>query len=149
MNTQLLAFILGAVFSLGITLLTSRLAMARERLRETWIRELNCYENFYRASAGLIDLLRSGVPIPETVLWAAIGDARKAAYDADLYESDGLQRADKMKSITLRLLQAAQHGTEDGQDLRALRTEAAEILLEFRKRLDRDRQKSRLLLVRG
>lgn len=125
------SFAFGAVFGLFLQWLSHRLALRREMAKEYWIRKLNSYQNFYQYVTQLLDLLLSGVSLPEEILWQSISEARKAAYDASFYDVAHRDRTERMIDITRRLVQLHSVRDED-EKLRNLRQNVQEIYREFR-----------------
>lgn len=108
MRTELLLFALGAAFAFLLQVFVSRLALARDKRKEAWVRKLNSYENIYRAVTQLIDLLAAGIEAPDEQVWAAVGDARKSAHDAASYDPTHGERTSRMRELTLEFLLAYQ-----------------------------------------
>ena len=104
MSLEVLIFLLGQLSAVALQLLVSRLALRREQRKEAWIRRLNSYENFYRASTQLIDLFQANVEVPQSSAWESIADARKAAYDASSYDPGNPGRTARMREVSLDLV---------------------------------------------
>lgn len=108
-----ISFILGAIFALVMQWVSYRLSFRKDQRREYWIRKLNNYQDFYQHTTQLIGLLSSKVSIPDNVYWQSISLARKAAYDAVFYDISHPERTDKMKAITLDLIQVLQSNEQE------------------------------------
>jgi len=65
MAGQLVIFVLGALFSLVIQVLASRMALRRDQRKESWMRRLNSYQDFYQSTSQLLDLWRAGIDVSE------------------------------------------------------------------------------------
>lgn len=104
---QLVIFVLGALFSLALQFLAARLGLLREQARESWIRRLNSYQDFSTAAVGLAELWLAGADVPESQVWEAITHARKAAYDAALYDETRTQLTSRMRDLSGDLVRLA------------------------------------------
>ncbi len=122
-----ISFLLGALFALFLQWINYRLSFKKEQKKEYWIRKLNSYQDFFQHTMQIIGLLKSKVSIPENVYWQSISLARKAAYDAAFYDTRHPQRTEKMKDITLELIQMLK---TDGQNMEKL-DELAEYITEI------------------
>ena len=126
-----ISFILGAVFALVMQWVSYRLSFRKDQRREYWIRKLNSYQDFYQHTTQLIGLLGSKVSIPDNVYWQSISLARKAAYDASFYDISHPERTDKMKAITIDLIQILQSNKQERERLQILQTQVEEIQANF------------------
>ena len=126
-----ISFILGAVFALVMQWVSYRLSFRKDQRREYWIRKLNSYQDFYQHTTQLIGLLGSKVSIPDNVYWQSISLARKAAYDAAFYDISHPERTDKMKAITLDLIQIFQSNKQERERLQILQKQVEEIQANF------------------
>jgi len=126
-----ISFLLGAIFALFLQWISYRLSFKKDQRREYWIRKLNSYQDFYQHATQLIGLLRSRVSIPDNVYWQSILLARKAAYDATFYDRTHPERTDKMKNITLELIQILQQNNPDTEKLERLLKQIEEIQTSF------------------
>lgn len=98
------SFVLGALFAFLLQWVAYRLSVRKDQEKEYWIRKLNSYQDFHHHASQLIELVDSGVVIPEDVYWQSISLARKAAYDAGFYDRSRPKRTAKMKAITIDLI---------------------------------------------
>lgn len=126
-----ISFLFGAIFALCLQWVSYRLPFRKDRRREYWIRKLNSYQDFYQHATQLIGLLRSKVSIPPNVYWQSISLARKAAYDAAFYDRTHPERTDKMKNITLDLIQFLESKDHITDNLQMLLSQVEEIQAEF------------------
>lgn len=126
-----ISFLLGAIFALFLQWISYRLSFRKDQRREYWIRKLNSYQDFYQHTMQLIGLLRSRVSIPDNVYWQSISLARKAAYDAAFYDTSHPERTEKMKTITLELLQMLKSNEQEPERLVELIERIEEIHREF------------------
>ncbi len=126
-----ISFILGAIFALVMQWVSYRLSFRKDQRREYWIRKLNSYQDFYQHITQLIGLLGSNVSIPDNVGWQSISLARKAAYDAAFYDIMHPERTDKMKAITLQLVQIIQSNKQERESLQILQKQVEEIQANF------------------
>ena len=108
-----ISFLLGAIFAVFLQWISYRLSFKKDQRKEYWIRKLNSYQDFYQHTTQLIGLLKSKVSIPDNVYWQSISLARKAAYDATFYDISQPERTDKMKTVTLELIQILQQNNSD------------------------------------
>lgn len=131
MSLEVLIFLLGQLSAVALQLLVSRLALRREQRKEAWIRRLNSYENFYRASTQLIDLFQANVEVPQSSAWESIADARKAAYDASSYDPGNPGRTARMREVSLDLVRLSQAEQRSTDTLDRLRNEAEQIRTSF------------------
>jgi len=99
--------------------------------KEYWIRKLNSYQDFYHHTTHFIELLGSKVSIPDHVYWQSISLARKAAYDAAFYDKAHLNRTDKMKAITLQLVEIFRCGDRNQKKLNSIVKQIEGIIEEF------------------
>lgn len=116
MAVQIVTFVLGAVFTLGLQFLSARLGLMREQARESWVRRLNSYQDFNTAAIGLAELWQAGAAIPEPQVWDAITRARKAAYDAALYDAARPHLTTQMRELSGELVRFA-NGDRDHEEL--------------------------------
>jgi hypothetical protein len=126
-----ISFLLGAIFALFLQWISYRLSFRKDQRREYWIRKLNSYQDFYQHTLQLIGLLRSKVSIPDNVYWQSISLARKAAYDAAFYDISHPEQTEKMKTITLELLQMLKSNEQESRRLDELIERIEEIHSEF------------------
>jgi hypothetical protein len=126
-----ISFLLGAIFALFLQWISYRLSFRKDQRREYWIRKLNSYQDFYQHTLQLIGLLRSKVSIPDNVYWQSISLARKAAYDAAFYDTSHPEQTEKMKTITLELLQMLKSNEQESRRLDELIERIEEIHSEF------------------
>jgi hypothetical protein len=111
------SFVLGATVALALQYVSYRFTQRREY----WIRRLNSYQDFCHHSAQLIDLLIAEVDVPKDRRWAAVADARKAAYDARYYDPDAPDRWTEMQQITLEMAVLAEGQRQDPRALTELK----------------------------
>ncbi len=128
-----ISFLLGAIFALFLQWTSYRLSFRKDQRREYWIRKLNSYQDFYHQTTQLVDLLKAKSSVPDNVYWQIISSARKAAYDAAFYDISHPKQTDKMKTITLRLLQILQSKNPDLEKLDKLLKQIEEIQNNFYK----------------
>jgi len=126
-----ISFILGAIFALVMQWVSYHLSFRKDKRREYWIRKLNSYQDFYQHTTQLIGLLGSKVSIPDNVYWQSISLARKAAYDAAFYDISHPGRTDKMKTITLDLIQILQSNKQEKERVQMLQKQVEEIQANF------------------
>lgn len=126
-----ISFVLGAIFALGMQWVSYRLSFKKDQKREYWIRKLNSYQDFYQHTTQLIGLLGSKVSIPDNVYWQSISLARKAAYDAAFYDISHSERTNKMKAITIDLVQILQSNEQEKERLQLLQKQVEEIQANF------------------
>lgn len=117
MAVQIVTFVLGAVFALGLQFLAARLSLMREQARESWIRRLNSYQDFNTAAIGLAELWQAGGAIPATQIWDAVLRARKAAYDAALYDAAHPHLTTQMRELSDELVRFTNDGDRDHEKL--------------------------------
>lgn len=121
-----LSFFLGGTVAFALQYVSYRFTQRREY----WIRRLNSYQDFCHQSAQLVDLLIAGIDVPPDRCWAAVAEARKAAYDAEFYDPDSPERWTEMQEITIELASAAAASQEtlprsrisSGASLRSVKT---------------------------
>ncbi len=111
-----LSFFLGATIAFALQYVSYRFTQRREY----WVRRLNSYQDFCHQSAQLVDLLIAGIDVPSDRCWAAVADARKAAYDAEFYDPDSRERWTEMQQITIELAALAADGQKDPPVLKDL-----------------------------
>jgi hypothetical protein len=104
---QLITFVLGALSALGLQFLSARLAFRREQMRESWVRRLNSYQDFTTASRSIVELWHAGAEVPPDQAWSVITRARKAAFDAGLYDPGHREQTERMASVTAELVRLA------------------------------------------
>lgn len=126
-----ISFVLGAAFALVMQWVSYRLSFRKDQRREYWIRKLNSYQDFYQHTTQLIGLVGSKVSIPDNVYWQSISLARKAAYDAAFYDISHPEQTDKMKAITLDLIQILQSNKQERERLQILQKQVEEIQAKF------------------
>lgn len=131
MAVQLMTFVLGALFSLVIQVLASRMALTRDQRKESWMRRLNSYQDFYQSTSQLLDLWRAGIDVSEDRSWGILMAARKAAYDAAVYDPDRHDQAERMQVLSVELLRLAQDDQRDPEHLNQLVAESRAILDAF------------------
>lgn len=131
MAEALITFALGAIFGVVLQFLAARLALIREQAREAWMRRLNSYEDFTTATVALAELWQAEVDVPESYAWDAIAHARKAAYDAALYDNDRPDLSRRMRDLTTELARLSVERGRDAGDLEHVIDEARAIWLEF------------------
>jgi len=117
MAVQIVTFVLGAVFTLGLQFLSARLGLMREQARESWVRRLNSYQDFNTAAIGLAELWQAGAALPAPQIWDAITRARKAAYDAALYDAAHPHLTTQMRELSGELVRFANDGDRDHEKL--------------------------------
>jgi len=126
-----ISFVLGAIFAILLQWISYRLSFRREQRREYWIRKLNSYQDFYQHTTQLIELISANISIPSDVYWGHISLARKAAYDAAFYDRSHLGRANRMKAITVELIQILQSDDTEPQRLEILLKQIEEVQKNF------------------
>lgn len=131
MVVQLVIFVLGALFSLVIQVLASRMALTRDQRKEGWMRRLNSYQDFYQATSQLLDLWRAGIDVSEDRSWDILMAARKAAYDAAVYDPERRHLAERMQVLSVELLRLADDDQRDPERLNELAIESQAILDAF------------------
>lgn len=131
MAMQLVVFVLGALFTFALQFLTARLGLLREKARESWIRRLNSYQDFSTATVGLVELWQTGATIPDAEVWKAIAQARKAAYDAALYDEARTHLTSRMRAMSTDLVRFASESTPDQAELQSVIDDARAIWDEF------------------
>ncbi|MDP8942790.1 MAG: hypothetical protein M3N16_01510 [Actinomycetota bacterium] len=131
MATALTTFVLGALFGVALQFLAARLALMREQARESWIRRLNSYQDFNTATVALAELWQAGVDVPKSHVWDAIAHARKAAYDAALYDKDRPTLTRRMRDLSGELARLSSEPRRDRTALEQVIAEAEAIWDEF------------------
>jgi hypothetical protein len=126
MVVQLLIFALGAIFSLFVQLVASRLALARDQRKESWMRRLNSYQDFFQSTRQLLDLWRAGIAVSEDRAWGILLVARKAVYDPERGEL-----AQRMQALSVDLLLLVDSDPRDPEQLDRLAAESEEVLGAF------------------
>jgi hypothetical protein len=129
--SPLLTFVLGAAAAVVLQLFVSYLAARRERRKEAWNRNLNSYQDFYRAISDLIDLKLAGVKVSDAQFEGALTAARKCAYDAELYDPSHPDRTAAMQELTINLALGGQRGDITPERLKQWRAETAAICKDF------------------
>jgi hypothetical protein len=122
---------LGTIFALILQWVSYRLSFRKDQRKEYWIRKLNSYQDFYHHTAHLIELLGSKVSIPDNVYWQSISLARKAVYDAAFYDKTHLNRTDKMKAITLQLIEISKSEERNQKYLNSIAKQIEKMIEEF------------------
>lgn len=131
MVVQFVIFFLGAAFSLVIQVLASRLALMRDQRKEGWMRRLNSYQDFYQSTSQLLDLWRAGIDVSEDRSWGILMAARKAAYDAAVYDPEQRHHAEQMQVLSVELLRLVRVDHRDPEHLDQLVAESQAILDAF------------------
>ncbi len=95
------------------------------------MRRLNSYQDFYQSTSQLLDLWRAGIDVSEDRSWGILMAARKAAYDAAVYDPDRRHQAERMQALSVELLRLAQDDQRDSEHLNQLAAESQAILDAF------------------
>jgi hypothetical protein len=131
MAVELITFVLGALFAVVIQVLVSRMTLARDQRKESWMRRLNSYQDFYQSTSQLLDLWRAGIDVSDDRSWDILMTARKAAYDAAVYDPDQRDQAERMQALSVELVRLAQEDQRDPEQLNQLAAESRAILDTF------------------
>ena len=131
MWVELTTFVLGGIFAFALQFLATRLGLLREQARESWVRRLNSYQDFTSATVGLAELWKAGIEVPPAHAWDAITQARKAAYDASLYDGEHPALTSRMQRISADLVRLAPPDNRDRDELQGVIDAANGIWLEF------------------
>lgn len=133
MTAQLVTFVLGGLFGLTLQFLAARLGLLREQARESWIRRLNSYQDFNTATVALAELWQANIDVPESHVWEAIAHARKAAYDAELYDDKRPHLPRRMRDLSGELARLSSESRRSPEALERVIAEARAIWREFAK----------------
>lgn len=95
------------------------------------MRRLNSYQDFNAATVALAELWQAGVEVPESQTWEAIAHARKAAYDAALYDHNRPKLSRRVRDLSTELARLSAEPRHDAKALEHVIPEARAIWAEF------------------
>lgn len=124
-------YMFGLINGLVFQWISYYLFFRKNQKQEHWIRILNSYQDFDQHSTQLIELLKSGISVPDDVFWQSVLLTRKAAYDANFFDKSNPDRTNKMKTVSLTLIQIFHQDTHDTTELDELMEQINEIQTSF------------------